>query len=92
MNAEDQIRQASNIRKLPPVVFAPHPLTGEVILIVVGEIGYRVIPTAKTVQELNGPEVQAHHIHAALNGSMFGWHVPAADADRARERVRLGTH
>ena len=92
MNVEDQVRQASNIRKLPPIVFAPHPVTGEVILIVVGEIGYHVIATAKTVQDLNGPQVQRHHIQAAIHGSMFGWHVPGADADRARERARLGTH
>jgi hypothetical protein len=92
MEMTDEIRRASNIRKLPPVVFATQPVSGELILIIVGEPGYHVIHTAKTVQELNGSDVKGHHVQAAIHGSMFGWHVPGADADRVRDRFRSQHH
>jgi len=66
---------------LPPRCFTRHPFTGETIAIVRGETGYHPVVTILTPEQLNTalPEPPtAEHIQAMINGSMFGWQVPAA--------------
>jgi len=67
---------------LPPLCFTRLPSTGETIAILRGETGYHPIVTFLTPEQLNAALLvppTADHVQAMLAGSLFGWHVPAAD-------------
>ncbi len=74
---------ATNLAKLPEVCAAKNLETGETILIKRGESGYYPSPhiDADTFNAESG--VTARQREAMQVGSMFGWHVPGADADNA---------
>lgn len=57
--------------------------TPPVIAVKRGEMGYHPIYTRATADDLNaGRGVTPAQREAMLAGSMFGWHVPAADPSR----------
>jgi len=67
---------------LPPRCFTRHPSTGETIAIVRGEASYHPVVTFLTPEQLNAALLvppTADHVQAMLAGSLFGWHVPAAN-------------
>lgn len=77
----------SALAKLPARCFAQLPSTGETIVIVRGESGYRPIDSVCPPEMLNAalPEPPTpEQVQAMLIGSMFGWDVPGADPDVLR--------
>lgn len=83
--------RAANLAKLPELCYAA--VTGEEVLCIIrrGEQGYfhtdfcigKTDPV-KFADEMNERlGVTKAQARAMLNGSMFGWHVPAADPDSA---------
>lgn len=65
--------------KLPEYCIAELPSTGEAIKITRGESGYRPLGM-QDVDALNAEiGVTVPQREAMFAGSMFGWHVPAAD-------------
>lgn len=73
-----------NLKKLPEKCFATLRATGEVIAITRGEIGYAPIRNlvAMDIDKVNaGMGCNKAQKEAMIVGSMFGWHVPGADAD-----------
>jgi len=79
---EKKARLRANLAKLPPVAYASHPDTGEVLAIKRGESGYFVMRTDKTPAQLNAIErVTPEQARAMMAGSMRGWHVPEADPE-----------
>ncbi len=89
---KDPQAREKNLAKLPPMCYAVQPAYPlEIIIIKRGEQGYYTtdLPHGKTEKKakehvalLNEkicvPPVQ---VEAMLNGSICGWHVPAADPD-----------
>jgi len=67
---------------LPPIAYVDHALTPEakVVAIKRGVLGYHPVVTNLSARELNeAAGVTPAQASAMLNGSMFGWHVPAGD-------------
>ncbi len=73
-------------------IYAVHPTEGTPILITVGELGFARISTTRPIDELNDQATLPHHIEAAVSGSLFGWHVPAADPDLWLQRLGQRQH
>ena len=88
-------RYHKNLNKLPEHAFVDNPVldpisghrqyseadTG-VIVITRGEPGYKPFPTRQSADALNAQfNVSIAQREAMLAGSMFGYHVPAADPD-----------
>lgn len=71
----------ATLLKLPEVCFTKNRVTGGVIGIRRGVMGYYPIVTGATPETLNGPNVTKFQIEAMENGSMFGWEVPGADPE-----------
>lgn len=75
-----------HLAKLPEIAFSELPGRGVIVIIKRGESGY--YPTQDTyvgrdVDELNASlGVTPAQAEAMLNGSIFGWHVPAADPEQ----------
>ncbi len=68
--------------KLPDFCFAHLPSTGEAILIDRGDNQYSKLRGDYDVDVENAKlGVTAGQREAMLSGSMFGWHVPAANPD-----------
>lgn len=80
-----------NLAKLPEVAYAYHP-TQEYLCVAIkrGDNGCYPMQTMLTPKELNARAgVTEDQAQAMLDGSMFGWHVPAADVDAVKaERLR----
>jgi hypothetical protein len=68
--------------KLPPLCYVRHPTTGETVLIVRGENGYRPAGTKCSPECLNAKLPQpptAAQVLAMKHGSLIGWDTPGAD-------------
>lgn len=75
-----------NLAKLPAECMVRLPATGEAILVVAGEPGYYAVHAKTTPEQFNEARgITKAQAAAMLHGSMFGWHVPAADADNYDE-------
>lgn len=72
----------ANIAKLPDQCAAYLVGYGTPIIIKAGEIGYYPAPPKLDVKEYNEKRgIAPNVVNAMMNGSMFGWEIPAADAD-----------
>lgn len=77
--------QVTALFKLPPAAFVIAPDTGAIVVVKRGEDGYYPLlrNVDLTLDALNAEVgVTLAQREAMLAGSMFGWHVPAADPDR----------
>jgi hypothetical protein len=75
---------ATILQKLPETCFAKLPSTGEVIGLRRGMSGYVPLskpPAGWSLEQLNQGIATKAQVEAMLAGSLFGWHVPAADPD-----------
>ena len=84
----------SDTEKLPDLCYSLMPSTSELIIIKQGESGYYhcdystsdAQANRRLADKLNGRmEITKAQEAAMLHGSMFGWHVPAANPDRYDE-------
>lgn len=67
---------------LPPLCYVRHRTSGETVVILHGEDGYRVVDTACSPEWLNAmlsPIPTETQINAMKHGSMFGWDTPGAN-------------
>ncbi|MGH7260155.1 MAG: hypothetical protein ACREI9_05670 [Nitrospiraceae bacterium] len=79
------------LAKLPEVVYTTNRVTGKLIAIRRGVVGYYPVELSREVggglrvsatpDELNLPWVTKAQIAAMESGSIFGWEIPAADPD-----------
>lgn len=76
----------ANLAVLPETAYAIMPTTGDVVIISRGEMGYhdpgygqRDEEAVKRLNERMG--VTPAQAAAMFNGSLFGWHTPAANPD-----------
>lgn len=70
------------LAKLPPMIASRSPTTNEPIYIKRGEMGFYYAPKTLDPDAFNAPLKITDRQRAAMQfGSMFGWHVPAADPD-----------
>lgn len=66
---------------LPPLCYVRHPTSGETVVILHGEDGYRTLGTLCSPECLNAklsPTPTEAQINAMKHGSMFGWDTPGA--------------
>ncbi len=80
-----------NFKKLPEFCYAEHPSTGMPIRILRGEEGYYPpLHDGICVDEINGLlGVTYEQQEAMVVGSMFGWHVPAANPETWENDVKF---
>jgi hypothetical protein len=71
---------AEAAKGLPARVFAVTTFTGEKVMVKRGEVGYFTEWSADVSWEALRNAQTDEETDAALAGSMFGWHVPAAKA------------
>lgn len=79
-----------NLMKLPEFAYHRDPSTGRVIRLKRGEEGHYVYYTNKTPEDLNKQAgVTPAQAEAMLAGSMFGWHIKAADPSNYDDNGKL---
>ena len=81
------------LKKLPPECFAVTPL-GHVVNIQRGVMGHYLVPKSLIglvdIDKVNeGMGCSKAQREAMLGGSMFGWHIPAADPDNYDENGKF---
>lgn len=78
----------ANLAKLPVMCYARNPSDGRAVMIKRGVDGY--FPCHGLEVELRNKElgVDEAQVQAMLTGSIFGWHVRAADPDFYRKLRR----
>jgi hypothetical protein len=80
MESEDIRATREAMKKLPDYCFAYHPVTNLAVKLVRGVAGYTPLDTFMDPVTLNESlGVTKAQTEAMLAGSMFGWHIPAAD-------------
>lgn len=84
-------RLSRNLEKLPPYAAVEHPTERTTVIVERGVVGYVKPPYAVDAQAFNRlHEVSPAQAAAMLAGSMFGFHVPAADPEHPAHQQRLG--
>ena len=83
MKKSKQEMAAENMKNLPYECYANDPVTGEIIRIVRGIEGYyQTLNSQEGADNFNqAMTVTAAQKEAMLAGSVFGFHVPAANPD-----------
>lgn len=80
-------------KNLPELSYYTNELTGEVIGIKKGEMGYYPIKTKATAEELNNSlNITTAQSEAMYMGSLIGWEVPAANPDFYDENGKFKTN
>jgi hypothetical protein len=73
-------RAELNLQELPGLCATRHPITGQPILISVGETGYYPLHRRFDVDAFNARHgITSAEIFAMELGSMFGWDAPGAN-------------
>lgn len=94
-NPEDNMTLASNLKKLPEIVYLYNEIgcTGPqglppLIAIKRGEMGYYPVYENKSAYELNkNLRITYQQSSAMLNGAMKGWHLVGADPDHSSNAI-----
>ena len=72
----------ATLQKLPAMCLTRSKISGAVIAIRRGELGYHLVDTNLTPEEFNARySISAEQVQAMENGALHGWEVPAADPD-----------
>lgn len=78
----DIVKKVMNCAKLPEICAIIHPTNQNPVILKRGETGYYPMPDGMTLEQINQLyEVREHQLEAMRVGSLFGFHVPGADAD-----------
>ncbi len=78
----------------PNFCLSRHPSSGEVVVLTLGQMGYRPLPDGfdmegKTVEAMNAEMGIDNAIQQAMEaGSMFGYHVPGAFPEMYRKEKK----
>ncbi len=75
-------RHGSTPADLPPLCYVRHPTSGETVVILQGEDGYRTLNARCSPECLNAtlsPPPTEAQLNAMKHGSMLGWDTPGAD-------------
>jgi len=79
---EKESKAAANLEKLPESCATKLLTDEQPIIIKKGESGYYPAPSELDVESYNlSRNITKGQVKAMESGSMFGWHVPAADPD-----------
>lgn len=70
---------AAAAKSLPKRIFAVTTPLGERVLVKRGDLGHYAVPAGVSWEMLTNGQTK-EETDAAVAGSMFGWHVPAAKA------------
>lgn len=95
--SERKTREEQNLAKLPELAYVAVETEDVLCLVKRGEKGYHRTdykvgkrPADEFAAEMNARlKVTPAQAEAMVNGSMFGWHTPAADVDRV---TQMGGH
>lgn len=84
---------SANLAKMPPMCYAVHFATGDTVVLIKGERGYRDpgygVQGEDVVNGLNAEMGVSRQQRAAMEaGSVLGYHMPGADPDNYDESGR----